>query len=125
MIEKHQCGDCKLYLPRKNFAVYRQKRHPLCRTCMAVDVAEFKAWVLPYVEVRKAQIEFPYHYQDWEIIVAHRMELDNHKKLAMIRRGPNAVAHMRAKRVSNPQKEFFADPMAFRPWKFEQEERAA
>ena len=119
MIEKHQCEDCRLDLPLKHFAMYRGKRHPLCRTCLAIDVAEFQEWVLPYVDVRRSQIEIPFYIEDWEIAVAHRLELSSDKRAVMLRRKNNSIQRMRtAHKTRNPR---FRNPEVIRPWKYERE----
>lgn len=112
MIEKKQCGDCKLELPLKQFASYRGVRHPLCRTCLAVDVAEFKDWVLPFVEERRATLDAPWHWEDWEFAVCERLELSTAQKATMLRRQPRTTQpsyHVRHRRVT---------PETLRPWKF-------
>jgi hypothetical protein len=120
VIEKHQCEDCKLSFPLKHFAMYRGKRHPLCRTCLAIDVAEFKEWVLPYVEARKAELDAPYHIEDWEIAVAHRLELSSDKRAVMLRRKTHSIQRMRTDK-SNQRNPRFTDPVVIRPWKYERE----
>jgi hypothetical protein len=113
-LETRECGDCGLHLPLKQFAMYRAVRHPLCRTCLAIDVAEFKEWVLPFVEERRQQLEVPYYYDDWEIAVIQRLELTGHQRAVMTRR-PIRSMHARHAGGRSPR---FRDPAFIRPWKF-------
>ena len=111
-IPKKQCGDCKLELPLKQFACYRGVRHSLCRTCLAIDVAEFKDWVLPFVEERRALLETPYYWEDWEFVVTQRLELSGIKKSSMLRRG---VSSCQTSRLGHHR---LVTPELLRPWKF-------
>lgn len=115
MTEHKECADCKLELPLKQFASYRGKRHPLCRTCLAVDVAEFKAWVLPLTLGRRSAIETPYHWEPWEIAVCARTELTDKGKSALLGRTERAVKRGSwVKKLDTPG----ADT---RPWKFDKQ----
>jgi hypothetical protein len=110
VIEKQQCSDCKLELPLKQFARYRGVRHPLCRTCLAVDVAEFKDWVLPFVEQRRAALDTPWNWEPWEFAVNARLELSGKEKAMMIRRNPRMAQCYRPRAQPTPE--------TLRPWKF-------
>ena len=112
MTDKQHCGDCKLDLPVKHFPKYLGKRHPLCRTCLAIDVAEFKEWVLPHVERRRAEGPPWRKTEDWEIAVKARLELSGHDKAALLCRPVE-----QARRIMPKQK----DPAYARPWKYERE----
>jgi len=114
-LETKHCSDCGLDLPLKQFASYRAVRHPLCRTCLAIDVAEFKEWVLPFVEERRQALDVPFYYEDWEIAVILRTELTGHQRAVMTRRGLRAM-HARSKAGRSPR---FSDPAFVRPWKFQ------
>jgi len=111
-LETKHCGDCGLDLPLKQFASYRAVRHPLCRTCLAIDVAEFKEWVLPFVEERRNALDVPFYYEDWEIAVIQRLELTGAQRSVMTRR-PLRSTH--ARKYRSPR---FSDPAFVRPWKF-------
>jgi hypothetical protein len=113
-LETKECADCGLDLPLKQFAMYRAVRHPLCRTCLAIDVAEFKEWVLPFVEERRRALDVPYYYDDWEIAVIQRLELTGHQRAVMTQR-PLRSMHARAAGGRSPR---FYDPAFVRPWKF-------
>ena len=110
-IPKKQCGDCKLELPLKQFASYRGVRHPLCRTCLAIDVADFKDWVLPFVEERRASLEPPWHWEDWEFAVRARLELSGNERATMLRRRRNNCQPSRAGHRT-------VAPEILRPWKY-------
>lgn len=115
-VETKHCGDCGLDLPLKQFARYQGKRHPLCRTCLAVDTREFKAWVLPYVEKRRAGGPPVRGREDWEIAVLERLELSFADKLALLQReGRNSTrkSHRYGKYAGKP-----LPPELLRPWKF-------
>jgi hypothetical protein len=109
ILEKQQCSDCKLELPLKQFARYRGARHPLCRTCLAVDVHEFKEWVLPFVEARKAQLQY-FRWEPWEFAVSARLELSGAEKAVMLRRNPRMAQSYRPKTPPTPE--------ILRPWKY-------
>ncbi len=110
-VERKICIDCYLYLPLKQFASYRGTRHPLCRTCLAVDVHEFKAWVLPLTMERRSAIETPYHWEPWELAVCARTELSAKDKIALLCRTEGAI-----KRASWSKK-LHAPGAETRPWK--------
>lgn len=83
-LETKHCGDCGFDLPLKQFATYRGVRHPLCRTCLAIDVAEFKEYVLPFVlERRQLGVEHYDRMEDWEWSVMERLELSSNQKTSM------------------------------------------
>jgi hypothetical protein len=115
-LETKNCGDCTLDLPLKQFATYRGKRHPLCRTCLAVDVAEFKAWVLPFVEARRKAVELPRSLEDWEIAVACRRELTGYQKVALTGRKVRAVNKYT---IEAHRSERYHDKAVIRPWKYQ------
>ena len=115
-IELRTCQDCGLDLPLKQFAQYTGKRHTLCRTCLAIDVAEFKSWVLPYVQERRAAGEAPFYWEDWEIAVLHRLELTGLKRAAMTLRGIREMSR-RPEREKRGSKRY-TDPVIIRPWKY-------
>lgn len=121
-LETCLCADCLLHLPLRQFAKYLGKRHPLCRTCLALDVAEFKAWVLPYVEKRRAEGPPERGMEEWEIAVKERLELTLKDKSALLQR-PGADAGRKSyKYRPNPR---IPTPEQLRPWKFENTEKAA
>lgn len=109
-LETRNCGDCGLDLPLKQFASYHGKRHPLCRTCLAIDVAEFKEYVLPFVlERRQLGVEWYAPMEDWEWAVMERLELTMKDKLTMTRR-----PRVRRYELLAPQNQ---RPEVLRPWK--------
>lgn len=110
MIEKKQCGDCRLELPLKQFASYRRVRHPLCRTCLAIDVHEFKEWVLPFVEQRRAALDTPWNWEPWEFAVSARLELSGAEKAMMLRRNTRMAQNYKPRTPPTPE--------TLRPWKF-------
>lgn len=114
-LERKECGDCGLALPLKQFASYRKVRHPLCRTCLAIDVAEFKEWVLPYVEKRRTLLEPPHFWEDWEIAVLQRMEMSGHQRAALTRR---PTRNMQERNASGHRSARYSDPAVIRPWKY-------
>lgn len=115
-VETKHCGDCGLDLPLKQFARYQGKRHPLCRTCLAVDTREFKAWVLPYVEKRRVQGPPVRGREDWEIAVVERLELSFKDKCALLQReGRHATRKWYKWDVNKPNP---APAQLVRPWKF-------
>jgi hypothetical protein len=109
-IEKQQCSDCKLELPLKQFARYRGVRHPLCRTCLAIDVAEFKDWVLQFVEERRAALDTPWHWEPWEFAVTARLELSGKDKAMMLGRSYRQGQSYKPRTPPTPE--------ILRPWKF-------
>jgi hypothetical protein len=115
VIEKKFCPDCKLELPLKQFAQYWGKRHTLCRTCLAIDVAEFKDWVLPYTEKRRAEGPPERGTEDWEIAVKERVELSMKDKSAILQREPAQAAR---KSHRHPRFAHKLTPELIRPWKF-------
>lgn len=110
-IEKKRCPDCGLFLPLKQFAMYLGKRHELCRTCLAIDVAEFKEWVLPHTERRRKEGRPERGTEPWEIAVKERRELSGKEKGALLQRSP-IQASRKVQRALRPEE--------VRPWKFEQ-----
>lgn len=118
ILETKHCGDCGLDLPLKQFALYWGKRHPLCRTCLAVDVAEFKAWVLPYVENRRKH-GVPFRtLETWEIPVKERLELSGKDKGALLCRDSVSASRKDYKKTKQGRN---APPELIRPWKYEKE----
>lgn len=115
LLERKECGDCGLSLPLKQFAKYRAVRHPLCRTCLAIDVAEFKEWVLPFVEARRLEGEPPHFWEDWEIAVLNRREMSGHQRAALTRRPARNMMERNASGHRSPR---YYDPAVIRPWKF-------
>lgn len=114
--ETKHCEDCCLDLPLKQFARYQGKRHPLCRTCLAVDTREFKAWVLPYVEKRRAEGPPVRGREDWEIAVLERLELSFKDKCALLQRVGRDATRKSHRYGSNAGKP--VHPSLVRPWKF-------
>ena len=112
-LETQLCPDCKLHLPLKQFAKYWGKRHILCRTCLAIDVAEFKAWLLPYVERRRAEGPPDRGFELWEVAVKERLELNRNAKAALLCREPAQAA-----RKSYLKTNLQLTPELLRPWKF-------
>lgn len=122
-VETLHCEDCGLDLPVKQFARYLNKRHPLCRTCLAIDVAEFKAWVLPYVERRRIEGIPRRGIETWEIAVKERWELSAKAKGALLCRTADKAS--RKDHRYRGSRRIDLDPSLVRPWKFEQKEEAA
>ena len=109
-LETKNCGDCGLDLPLKQFATYWGKRHPLCRTCLAIDVAEFKEYVLPFVlERRQLGVAYYAPMEPWEWAVMERLELSGAEKLTMTQR-----TRVRRYDVLAPHNQ---RPEVLRPWK--------
>lgn len=123
MTETQHCPDCGLDLPLKQFAKYLGKRHPLCRTCLAIDVAEFKSWVLPYVENRRIYGIPRRGSEDWEIAVKERRELSAKDKGALLCRTADKASRKDHRYRGGRRVEVPAS--LIRPWKFEQQEEAA
>ena len=117
ILETKLCPDCKLELPLKQFAKYLGKRHPLCRTCLAIDVADFKSWVLPYVERRRAE-GTPQRTEDWEIAVKERLELTSKDKAALLCRTQARAARKDHRNGKNRGK--CLPEQLIRPWRFEE-----
>jgi len=110
-LETRNCEDCGLDLPLKQFASYHGKRHPLCRTCLAIDVAEFKEFVLPFVlERRQLGVAYYAPMEPWEWAVMERLELTGAEKLTMTQRS-------RVTRVRDMRRPDKYGPEVTRPWK--------
>jgi hypothetical protein len=75
-----------------------------------VDVAEFKDWVLPFVEQRRAALDTPWNWEPWEFAVNARLELSGKEKATMIRRNPRMAQCYRPRTQPTPE--------TLRPWKF-------
>lgn len=121
--ETHHCADCGLDLPVKQFARYWGKRHPLCRTCLAIDVAEFKAWVLPFVQQRRTDGIPRRGIEQWEIAVKERVELSAQSKGALLCRSTDKASrkdyrYKNGRRIEVPVE-------LIRPWKYNQAEEVA
>jgi hypothetical protein len=109
-LERKHCGDCGFDLPLKQFATYRGVRHPLCRTCLAIDVAEFREYVLPFVlERRQLGVGHYARVEDWEWAVMERLELSGNEKTAMTLRPRIRKYAVLAEHNQRPE--------VLRPWK--------
>ena len=79
--------------------------------CLAIDVAEFKEFVLPFVlERRQLGVDYYARMEDWEWAVMERLELTGAEKLTMTQRS-------RVTRVRDMRRPDKYGPEVTRPWK--------